>query len=127
MTLRRSIAAAILALTGAASVAADMNAELNRVLEDNASAAAYARICDEEPISEQLKANTMMLLAVTGMDAHNVQLGSGKFNDVMRGEIANLRKAKSVDCPGKVREARERLSTTQNIIRGSRRNDPSGN
>ena len=98
-----------------------MNAELNRMLEENASSAAYARICDEEPMSEQLKANTMMLLAVTGMEAHNVQLGSGKFNDVMRAEIANLRKAKSVDCPAKVREARERLAATQSIIRGSRR------
>ena len=104
-----------------------MNAELNRILEENASSAAYARICDEEPMSEQLKANTMMLLAVTGMEAHNVQLGSGKFNDVMRGEIANLRKAKSVDCPAKVQEARERLAATQSIIRGSRRDAPSGN
>ena len=106
---------------------AELNAELNRILEENASSAAYARICDEEPISEQLKANTMMLLAVTGMEAHNVQLGSGKFNDIMRGEFANLRKAKTVDCPAKLREARERLAATQGIIRGSRRSEPSGN
>ena len=101
------------------ALAAEPNAELNRILEQNASSAAYARVCDEEPMSEQLKANTMMLLAVTGMEAHNVQLGSGKFNDVMRGEIANLRKAKSVDCATKVQEARERLAATQSIIRGS--------
>ena len=107
--------------------AGDANADLNRLLEENASSAAYARVCDEEPISEQLKANTMMLLAVTGMEAHNVQLGSGKFNDVMRAEIAKLRTAKNIDCPTRVREARERLTTTQNIIRSSRRDAPSGN
>lgn len=124
--LRPSVTtAAVLAATLAH--AGDLNADLNRLLEDNASSAAYARICNEEPISEQLKANTMMLLAVTGMEAHNVQLGSGKFNDVMRGEIAKLRNAKSVDCPAKVQEARDRLAATQNIIRGSRRDGPSGN
>ena len=119
------IATAILA-AGLAH-AGDLNADLNRLLEENASSAAYARVCDEEPISEQLKANTMMLLAVTGMEAHNVQLGSGKFNDVMRAEIAKVRTAKNIDCPTRVREARERLATTQNIIRGSRRDTPSGN
>jgi hypothetical protein len=107
--------------------AGDVNTDLNRLLEDNASSAAYARVCNEEPISEQLKANTMTLLAVTGMEAHNVQLGSGKFNDVMRAEIAKLHKAKDVDCPAKVQQARERLATTQNIIRGSRRDNPAGN
>lgn len=106
---------------------ADVNAELNKILEANASSAAYARICDEEPISEQLKSSTMMLLAVNGVEAQNVQLGSAKFNDVMRGEIANLRGAKQVDCPAKVKQARERLAATQDIIRGSRRDAPSGN
>ena len=114
-------------LAGTLAYAGDVNADLNRLLEENASSAAYARVCDEEPISEQLKANTMMLLAVTGMEAHNVQLGSGKFNDVMRAEIAKLRTAKSVDCAAKVQQARERLAATQNIIRGSRRDNPSGN
>jgi len=127
MTLHISLAAATLALAGTASAAGDMNTKLSRLVEENASSAAYARICDEEPMSEQLKANTMMLLAVTGMQAHNVQLGSGKFNDVMRAEIANLRKAKGVDCPAKVQEARERLAATQAIIRGSHRDGPSGN
>jgi hypothetical protein len=126
MTLHLSLAAT-LALAGAASAAGNINTELNRMVEENASSAAYARICDEEPMSEQLKANTMMLLAVTGMEAHNVQLGSGKFNDIMRSEIANLRNAKSVDCPAKVREARERLAVTQSIIRGSHRNEAPGN
>ena len=31
---------------------ADPNGELNKILEDNAVSAAYARMCDEEPISE---------------------------------------------------------------------------
>lgn len=126
MTTRISLAAGAFALLGTAH-AAEPNAELNRILEGNASSAAYARVCDEEPMAEQLKANTMMLLAVTGMEAHNVQLGSGKFNDVMRTELAKLRGAKSVDCPAKVSEARERLAATQSIIRGSRRAEPSGN
>jgi hypothetical protein len=123
----RALVVAAATFATALAEAGDFNAELNRLVEENASSAAYARVCDEEPLSEQLKANTMMLLAVTGMEAHNVQLGSGKFNDVMRGEIAQLRKAKGIDCPGKVREARERLAATQNIIRGSRRDAPSGN
>jgi hypothetical protein len=126
MTSRAPVAAAALALA-AVTYAAEPNAELNRILEENASAAAYARVCDEEPMSEQLKANTMMLLAVTGLEAHNIQLGSGKFNDVMRKEIASLSKAKPVDCAAKVEEARERLTATQNIIRGSRRDAPAGN
>ncbi len=126
MTSRAGILATALIFV-ASTATADLGTELNRILEENASSAAYARICDEEPMSEQLKANTMMLLATTGMEAHNVQLGSGKFNDIMRGEIANLRKAKTVDCPAKVREARERLAATQGIIRNSRRTEPSGN
>ena len=69
----------------------------------------------------------MMLLAVTGMEAHNVQLGSGKFNDVVRAELGRLRSAKNVDCPAKVQEARERLAATQSIIHGTRRPAPTGN
>jgi len=127
MTLPASLAAAILAIAGTASAAGEMNTELDRLLEENASSAAYARVCDEEPMAEQLKANTMMLLAVTGMEAHNIQLGSGKFNDVMRKEIAHLSKASPVDCAAKVQEARERLTATQSIIHGSRRDAPAGN
>lgn len=101
--------------------AAGADAELNRILEENAHSAAYARVCDEEPVSEQLKANTMMLLAVSGMEAHNVQLGSGKFNDIMRAALGQLRRAKDIDCRGKVQEARERLAATQTMIHSSRR------
>jgi len=126
MTSRTALAGAALALA-AVTYAAGPAAELNRILEENASSAAYARVCGEEPMSEQLKANTMMLLAVTGMEAHNIQLGSGKFNDVMRKEIASLTRAEPVDCATKVQEARERLTATQNIIRGSRRDAPPGN
>ena len=126
MTLRIVAAASAVFLAGVAN-AAGTDAELNRILEENAQSAAYARICDEEPVAEQLKANTMMLLAVTGMEAHNVQLGSGKFNDVVRAELARVRNAKNVDCAAKVQEARERLAATQNIIHGTRRNAPAGN
>jgi hypothetical protein len=125
MTVRTTVAAAALAI--ATTAQADMNADLNRILEDNASSAAYARVCDEEPMSEQLKANTMMLLAATGMEPHNVQLGSAKFNDVMRREIVSLRGSKKVDCSARVQEARDRLAVTQGIIRDSRRDRASDN
>jgi hypothetical protein len=104
-----------------AHAGSEMNAALNRILKENAASAAYARVCDEEPTSEQLKANTMMLLAVTGMEAHNVQLGSAKFNDLMRAQLASLRKASSVDCRARLQEARARLTATQSIIHDSRR------
>ena len=120
-----ALGAAVVA--AALAQAAEPDAELNRILEENARSAAYARVCAEEPVSEQLKANTMMLLAVTGMEPHNVQLGSGKFNDIMRAEIGQLRNARKVDCPAKVQEARERLTATQAMIRGSRRDAASGN
>jgi hypothetical protein len=126
MTVRIMAATIAVLLTGAVRAAGE-DAELNRILEENARSAAYARVCDEEPVSEQLKANTMMLLAVTGMEAHNVQLGSGKFNDLVRAELGRLRTAKNVDCPAKVQEARERLAATQSIIHGTRRPAPSGN
>jgi hypothetical protein len=61
MTVNR-IAAFLLAAAGFAH--ADQNADLNTFLEDNAVSAAYARMCDEEPIAVLLKAKTMMLLAV---------------------------------------------------------------
>lgn len=112
------------AILPAAVALADVNAELNRILDANASAAAFARICDEEPMSEQLKSSTMMLLAVNGLEPQTVQLGSAKFNDVMRRELANLRTTKSVDCPARVREARERLSLTHWIIQAGRRDPP---
>jgi hypothetical protein len=112
------LCAAILPATAAL---ADVNAELNRILEANASSAAFARMCDEEPMSEQLKSSTMMLLAVNGLEPQIVQLGSAKFNDVMRKEIANFRTAKDVDCAARIKEARERLSFTHGIIQAGRR------
>ncbi|HEY7759818.1 MAG TPA: hypothetical protein VIA64_10435 [Burkholderiales bacterium] len=122
-SLRTALLAAALLPAGAAL--AEGNAELNRILEANASAAAFARICDEEPMSEQLKSSTMMLLAVNGLGPQIVQLGSAKFNDVMRREIAGFRTAKDVDCPARVKEARERLSFTHAIIQAGRRDAPS--
>jgi hypothetical protein len=106
------------------AVCADANAELNRILEANASSAAYARICDEEPMSEQLKSSTMLLLAVNGLEPQVVQLGSAKFNDVMRRQIAAFRSAKDVDCPTRVQEARDRLSFTHRVIQAGRRDAP---
>ena len=103
---------------------ADVNAELNRILEANASSAAFARICAEEPMSEQLKSTTMLLLAVNGIEAQNIQLGSAKFNDIMRREVANFRSARNVDCAARVKEARERLAFTQGVIQASRRETP---
>jgi hypothetical protein len=117
-------AAATFALVARAD---DVHAELNRMLEENAASAAYALACGEEPMADQLKANTMMLLVVNGIEAHNVQLGSAKFNDVMRRQIAGLGSSQKLDCTAKVREARERLTTTQDIIRNSHRDEPSSN
>jgi hypothetical protein len=114
-----AIAAALLAVTGSAY--ADENAELNQFLEDNAVAAAYARMCDEEPMAEQLKANTMMLLAVHGVPPHNVQLGSAKWGEILRREFAAVKGASSVNCPSRVAEAKARLEQTQKVIQATRR------
>ncbi|HZR02234.1 MAG TPA: hypothetical protein VFA81_03565 [Burkholderiales bacterium] len=108
----------------ASSALADTNAPLNEMLELNASAAAYAKMCDDEPVADQLKSSTMMLLATNGVAADNVQLGSAKFNDVMRRELGRYKGAKNPDCSGKVKEARERLSLTQEILRNTRRDRP---
>jgi len=123
MTLfhRASLLAAVL---WAPAGMADVYAELNGILEANATSAAFARICDEEPVSEQLKSSTMLLLTVHGIPAQNIQLGSAKFNDVMRREIANFRSAKKVDCTARVKEARERLAFTQGVIQAGRRDVP---
>jgi hypothetical protein len=90
-----------------------------------AAAAAYAKICDDEPTSDQLKSTTMMLLAVNGLEAQAIQLGSAKFNDVMRREIAKFRSMKSIDCEAKVKEARQRLTFTQAGIQAGHREAPS--
>jgi hypothetical protein len=114
-------AAAIAGLLCTAPLAhADQNEELNKFLEDNAVSAAYARMCDEEPIAEELKANTMMLLAVHGVPPHNVQLGSAKWSDIVRHRFAATN-ARSVNCPARVAEAKTRLSETQRIIQATRK------
>jgi hypothetical protein len=95
MTVRTTVAAAALAI--ATTAQADMNADLNRILEDNASSAAYARVCDEEPMSEQLGQHDDAA-GRDWMEPHNAQLGSAKFNDVMR-RRSSPRGSKKVDCP----------------------------
>ena len=113
------------ALLVAPVAAADANEELNKILEQNGAAAAYAKICDDEPTSDQLKSTTMMLLAVNGLEAQAIQLGSAKFNDVMRREIAKFRSMKNIDCEAKVKEARQRLTFTQAGIQAGHREAPS--
>lgn len=99
----------------------DHNAALNKMLEDNAAASAYARMCDEEPMAEELKANTMMLLAVSGIEPKNIQLGSAKFSQVMRREFDATKGPASVNCPAKVAEAKARLAETLQIIQATHR------
>ncbi|MBM3393691.1 MAG: hypothetical protein FJY37_03420 [Betaproteobacteria bacterium] len=100
----------LLALALAASTAARAdNADLDQMLELNALAAAHARLCNEEPVAEQLKATTMMVLALSGVPAQNVQLGSGKFADTMRQEVYAHRKAKDLQCASRVQAALARL------------------
>jgi hypothetical protein len=114
-------ALAAFACIGLARADADTNAELNRILEANAASAAHARMCDQEPLSERLKSNTMMLLAVNGIEAGNIQLGSLKFNSIMRREIETVRK---IDCAARMQEAGDRLTLTQGIIERGRRDAP---
>ena len=121
---RFAIALAGYALLAASAAATDANEALNKILEQNGAAAAYAKICDDEPTSDQLKSTTMMLLAVNGLEAQAIQLGSAKFNDVMRREIASFRSMKNVDCEAKVKEARQRLTFTQAGIQAGRRETP---
>lgn len=117
-----TLAAALFALATAAR--ADLNSQLNELLEQNAAAAAYAKMCDEEPLAEQLKSSTMLVLTTNDMAAENIQLGSAKFNDVMRREIGQFKGSKRPDCTVKAREARERLSFTQDILRKTRKDKP---
>jgi hypothetical protein len=120
LTVRCGLAAILLSLTAGAR--ADLIAELNRILEENAAASAYARVCTEEPIADQLKSSTMMLLAVNGLDLKVVQLGSAKFNDVVRQELARAKGR--TDCTARMKDARERLSFTQGVLQSSRRDAP---
>jgi len=114
-------ASALAALALSPAARADANAELNEFLEKNAVASAYALMCDEEPMAEQLKANTMILLAVNGLPTHNVQLGSAKYNQVMKREVAATRNPKQIDCAVRVAEAKSRLAETQGILQATRR------
>jgi len=118
------LAACTLLVAPVAAADTSANEELNKILEQNGAAAAYAKICDDEPTSDQLKSTTMMLLAVNGLEAQAIQLGSAKFNDVMRREIASFRSMKNVDCEAKVKEARQRLTFTQAGIQAGRRETP---
>ncbi len=118
----KKLAFALAALSSAAFPAhADQNQELNKFLEDNAVAAAYARMCDEEPMAEELKANTMMLLAVHGIEPHNIQLGSAKWSEIIRREFSSTKNTKSVNCQSRVSEAKARLLETQKIIQATRK------
>ncbi len=93
------------------------NTALNTMVEENASAAAFARLCDDEPVSDQLKSSTMLLLALSGINTQNVQLGSGKFNDVMRREVRAKRAPNEINCTEKLQWAKDRLAATQESIR----------
>jgi hypothetical protein len=95
--------------------------KLNKFLEDNAVSAAYARMCDEEPMAEELKANTMMLLAVHGIEPHNVQLGSAKWSEILRHQYAITKGAGSVNCPARIAQAKARLDETQRMIQATRK------
>jgi hypothetical protein len=97
------------------------NADLAKFLEDNAVASAYAMMCDEEPVADQLKANTMVLLAVNGLPPHNVQLGSAKYNEVMRREVAATKNPKALDCRAQVASAKSRLAQTLAILQATHR------
>jgi hypothetical protein len=108
-----------LAFALAAPARADAPAELNRILEENAAASAHARVCNDEPVADQLKSSTMMLLAVNGVEPKNIQLGSGKFNDVVRQELARINGPS--DCSAAMQNARDRLAFTQRAIAAGRR------
>jgi hypothetical protein len=93
-------------------------AELNRILEENAAASGYARVCGDEPLADQLKSYAMMLLAMNGLDPKVVQLGSAKFNDVVRWELARAKGR--TDCTARMKDASNRLPFTLGILQSSR-------
>lgn len=93
------------------------NTELNEMLEQNAASAGHGRLCNEDPLSEQLKSSTMLVLALSGIPAENVQLGSAKFSDVMRREMRDRRKDKEFQCARHIRVAEERLAHAQRQAR----------
>lgn len=119
--MRHAIRFVLAALALSAPAYADSNAELSEFLEKNAVASAYALMCDEEPVADQLKTTTMILLAVNGLPTHNVQLGSLKYSQVMKREVLNTRNPKEIDCPARVAEAKSRLAETQGILKATHR------
>lgn len=120
MKMSALICCGLMAAASCARADGDENHELNQFFEANAVSAAYARMCDEEPIAEQLKANTMMLLVVHGMPAHNVQLGSAKWSEIIRHQFNSTRRTQDIDCTARVAEAKGRLAQTQSIIQATR-------
>ena len=122
LDLRAAAAALLTALIASAYAAdAETNHELNKYMEGNAVASAYALMCEEETVSDQLKANTMVLLAVNGLPPHNVQLGSAKYNEIMRREVAATKNFKALDCPAKIADAKSRLAETLQILQATHR------
>lgn len=96
------------------------NAALNIMLEENASAAAFARLCGDEPKSDLLKANTMLLLAFSGLEPQSIQLGSAKFNDILRQEIRARRAPESFKCEEKLASADAKLASTREALAKAR-------
>lgn len=102
------LAAVTLALQCAGALAD--NAELNEMLERNAASAGHARLCNEDPLAEQLKSSTMLVLALSGLPSENVQLGGLKFTDTMRREMRERRKDKDFSCRKHISIGEERVA-----------------
>jgi hypothetical protein len=115
----------LLLLSSLAARAADAetNHELAQYLEGNAVASAYALMCEEETVSDQLKTNTMILLAVNGLPPRNVQLGSLKYAQIMKREVNATKNFKTLDCATKVADAKARLAETQQMLQATHKPD----
>jgi len=55
---------------------------------------------------------------------HNVQLGSVKYNEIMRREVAATTNFKALDCSTKIADAKARLAQTQQILQATHRAEP---
>ncbi len=99
------------------------NTALNGMLEENAAAAAFARLCGDEPASDLLKANTMLLLAFSGLDPKVIQLGSAKFNDILRQQLRTRRTPDSINCSQKLADASDKITSTSAAITRARNHD----
>lgn len=106
--------AAVALMSG--SALADTN-DLNDMLERNAASAGHGRLCNEDPLSEQLKSATMLVLALSGVPSENVQLGSAKFSDLMRKEMQERRKDRDFQCKAHIPVAEERLARAHHRAR----------